>query len=262
MSLKREVAMSIARLGYVPRMRVPYAVFPESRAHLANVTEDGRDYRFVVANSRDHIGREHMRGRFYEPEERDIIRRGFQSGATFVDIGANVGNHAIWAVRALDTPGAIAFEPTLGPHSILCLNVALNGLNDHVEVRKIALSEAEGTTTIENSLVYSDNWGHSTVGDGYRGELVAKSTGDAQLAGIDQLFLKIDVEGHELPVLRGLSRTIAACRPRLFIEILDTEAPAFHDWCAASSYLVREDFQRYPGITNYLVTHEADPVDP
>jgi hypothetical protein len=87
-------------------MQVPYARFPDNCAHVVDVTEDGHRYRFVVANSRDHIGRDHMQGRLYEPEERDIIRRAFPPGATFVDVGANVGNHVIWAARVLDTPGA------------------------------------------------------------------------------------------------------------------------------------------------------------
>ena len=34
-------------------------------------------------------------------------------------------------------------------------------------------------------------------------------------------FIKIDVEGHELAVLRGAERTLARCRPTLLLEAED-----------------------------------------
>src|SRR5688500_7711411 len=52
--------------------------------------------KFFVANEGDHIQRFHLQGRFYEAEELELIGRYFRNGV-FVDIGANVGNHSLYA---------------------------------------------------------------------------------------------------------------------------------------------------------------------
>jgi Met-10+ like-protein len=50
------------------------------------------------------------KGVFYEREELEIIATHFKGG-TFVDIGANVGNHSIFAAKFLGASKVIAFEP-------------------------------------------------------------------------------------------------------------------------------------------------------
>src|SRR5262249_28944352 len=42
-------------------------------------------------------------------------------------------------------------------------------------------------------------------------------------------------------------------RPTIFIEIWDSRAQAFSDWCARESYHIVERYQRYDGIWNYLI---------
>jgi FkbM family methyltransferase len=53
-------------------------------------------------------------------------------------------------------------------------------------------------------------------------------------------FIKIDVEGHELPVLRGAERLIARDRPNFIVEIENRHAPGrveeAYDWCLSKDY--------------------------
>jgi len=86
------------------------------------------------------------------------------------------------------------------------------------------------------------------------------ATGDIQAIDGDALifdepveFIKIDVEGREIEILSGLQQTIRRWRPMIFIEVWDSRAALFVDWCARESYHVVEHFQRYEGIRNYLV---------
>ena len=55
--------------------------------------------RFFVGNRYDLVQAHHFRGKFYEAEELDIIRRYFKVNGVFVDIGANVCNHTIFASK-------------------------------------------------------------------------------------------------------------------------------------------------------------------
>ena len=53
----------------------------------------GQRMRFAIHDPDDLIQAVHAAGRFYEMEELELIRGVFPRGGTFLDIGANVGNH-------------------------------------------------------------------------------------------------------------------------------------------------------------------------
>ena len=52
-----------------------------------------KDVMFCVNMENDPVQRNHRRGTFYELRELSALRNIFRKGGTFVDIGANVGNH-------------------------------------------------------------------------------------------------------------------------------------------------------------------------
>jgi hypothetical protein len=57
----------------------------------------------------------------------------------------------------------------------------------------------------------------------------------------------------EMEVLSGLHETIRRWRPTIFIEVWDSKASLFLDWCECESYHIVERYQRYEGIQNYLI---------
>ncbi len=88
---------------------------------------DGKPVFFTLTNTKDVIQKEHLAGRFYETEELEIIRAHCPKNAVFVDIGANIGNHALFALKMLGVKQVIPFEPNPVAIAVLTSNLGLNG---------------------------------------------------------------------------------------------------------------------------------------
>lgn len=149
-----------------------------------------------------------------EPELRHLdsilIRR-----RTALDIGANHGIYCHALARTFDQ--VHAFEPQPA-----CV-ATLEGWNaPNVTVHQIGLSDRPRTLDLHIPVVGQvPLTGYASVGpiDGPSQTLRmdVRRIDDLELTDID--FIKIDVEGHELEVVRGGRETIATHRPVLLIEI-------------------------------------------
>ncbi|MCC1495745.1 FkbM family methyltransferase, partial [Alcanivorax sp. 1008] len=112
-----------------------------AQAMIASVLHNGERSSFLVADMLDVIQKHHADGKFYEQDLLDVLAENFKEGGCFVDVGANVGNHSIFAAVHLGASRIIAFEPMRLQHAILSINVLLNELQGKVEVHKLALSD-------------------------------------------------------------------------------------------------------------------------
>ncbi|MGH7518038.1 MAG: FkbM family methyltransferase [Gemmatimonadales bacterium] len=141
-------------------------------------------------------------------------------GDVFFDVGGNRGLFAVFAGLAVGNSGmVVAFEPESRAFAALQQNVALNGLSN-VQCLKVALSDRR----CEMALAVPDaddlsQTAHLVAGasPGAMTETVDVWPGDALVTRHDlpqPSAIKIDVEGHEFEVLRGLQRTLVnpACR--------------------------------------------------
>ncbi|QLC22457.1 FkbM family methyltransferase [Parasphingopyxis sp. CP4] len=147
--------------------------------------------------------------------------------AVALDIGANIGNHAIFLSHRFGS--VLAFEPNPVARALLKLNIDLNDAQN-VEIVSSALSDRGGTSQFRMNL---PNLGSSALAEiaiadpdnalvqrHFDVELV---TGDSIVAPEAKVeFIKIDVEGAEYSVLRGLRETIRRCRPTILFEQLAT----------------------------------------
>lgn len=130
------------------------------------------------------------------------------------DVGANRGNHS--AVMAGHCQRLFSFEPD--PMSFPRL-VGLMSKASNAELINAALSDVEGEAPFRFHRTGAsahidanapDAWVKLVTGDAFVAE---RDTGDLD-------FMKIDVEGHEIAVLRGMPRTISEQRPIIIVEIL------------------------------------------
>ena len=153
------------------------------------------------------------------------IRRYVAKGDNVYDIGANIGYVSLSLACRVGSAGrVIAFEPVPKNLELLRGNIAENALTN-VKVMDAAASDVCGETTIRiahnlatASLVWHRNEPSAvefSVNTVVIDELV--KTGDLPPPS----FVKIDVEGAEAFVVRGMLRTIAAAKPVLFIECSD-----------------------------------------
>jgi len=153
------------------------------------------------------------------------IKELLQPGMTFYDIGANVGFFSVIAAH-LSRGTVVCFEPLAENIQHIQHNAALNQLKSLV-IRSEALGGEDGEAIFNVSAVKS--WGKlATVGS------PAQQVGDitVPLRRLDTIIresdlpqpglIKIDVEGAEVDVLAGASKTLMSSRPILLIELHGT----------------------------------------
>lgn len=209
---------------------------------------------FNVVNDHDVVQRSHNKCGFYERDDLGVIERYFPTNGVFVDIGANVGNHTVFAAVILGASKVIPFEPNPVAQEIFISNAVLNRIMDQIDFSfftyGLSNKRDDGLAIRWNPnnlgggrIVRSD----AAVGD------IAIIRGDDALRDRQVDFLKIDVEGLELEVLEGLSATIEAQRPRIFIEIDDRNADRFFEWLEANDYVVAERIRNYVVNENFLI---------
>lgn len=148
----------------------------------------------------------------------------------FLDVGAALGTYAIAIENRLSKLGDIrvlAFEPSLSSFTLLKENIEDNGLTGMVEARQLALGDGSAASAKLrfDPLVP----GGSTLGGapskGTVYEEVALSSIDVEIENeaFDVLAIKMDVEGSEVPVLKGATKSLAAAKTLLIVEdFIDT----------------------------------------
>jgi len=218
------------------------------RGIVVDSVVQGKRVWFFVEDNSDLIQRYHLQGKFYEAEELALLSPYFKGGL-FVDIGSNVGNHSLYALSFLDAERVIAFEPNPMAYRVLEVNAQLNGFADRVTIHRKGVSDAAGRAVVKLPFA---NIGGGWLESSDAGEIEI-IVGDTVLADEPVALIKIDTEGMELRVLRGLTETITRHRPVIFVEVLDTQIAEFEGWCAAMNYRAAETYKRYPENTNYLV---------
>ncbi len=218
----------------------------------------GQTIFFTIGTPRDFIQKNyHSKGVFYEMEELEIIRRAFQPGGRFIDIGANVGNHAMFVAKFLNPSEVVVVEPNPVAYNVLFSNVLLNQLDRVFDMNWVGHGISD-----DPELSFGVEFRRRNVG---AGRLVAGS-GDIPTVAADTVvgdrradFIKIDVEGMELQVLRSMDETIARDRPRIFVEVDENNRSEFEAWVAASDYTSVQRYKRYPENENHLLVHQEDP---
>jgi FkbM family methyltransferase len=162
-----------------------------------------------------------------EPELRLLPQLCARDGIA-VDVGASLGYYTAWLEHLCGR--CIAFEPN--PQNA----ARLRRLYPRVEVRQVALSSTSGETVLRIPVHATgfELTGWSTIEPGNdlsAAEAVAQHEIAVETATLDSFnlshvsFIKIDVEGHELSVLQGAQRTLAASRPNLLVEVQDRTRP-------------------------------------
>jgi FkbM family methyltransferase len=141
------------------------------------------------------------------------------NGAVF-DIGANIGNHAVFFGKIMQARHVTCFEPQNVASRILAKNIALNSLQDRTTVVRTLLGEKSGKADI---LSHSGrNLGGTSFAESQKGAFDIIALDDYCIAHrvttID--FMKIDVEGMQLSVLTGARQVLGDLKPVLWVELI------------------------------------------
>lgn len=140
------------------------------------------------------------------------------SGGLSLDVGANIGFMSMAMLAA--GCSVVAFEPQPALYELLTDNTSSWDSSTEVMCSPFALSDFNGKSTMPR-IRYGEKGNYGALALGQRSEL---GVIEVECRTLDSLeispvgFIKIDVEGHELNVLRGARATIMRDRPIMYIE--------------------------------------------
>jgi|GEM_PF-418873 len=175
----------------------------------------------------------------YEPEvlaAMQAVFRAFPTEAetvTFIDIGANIGQHSLFA--ASEGARVVAFEPWEPVRRSLEEKVSRNDLTQ-VKVLPVALGETNGRSRFFAPI--GNNTGTGSLMDDYNPgnnrietEVEIRRADDvlATLSLHAPVLMKIDVEGAERQVLAGAPDFLNRIRPVIVMEMSDRTRDSFAD---------------------------------
>ena len=149
----------------------------------------------------------------YEARHRDTILSSIPQKETFVDVGANLG---IWSIAmSKHFKKVIAFEPS--PRNRECLE---QNVSDQIDIRPYAVGNKNGVVQFydaikncgDSKLVSSD---FPTKRKQYEVDVVRLDDQNISQCSL----IKIDVQGHELPVVLGAEQIITEQQPWVIFEI-------------------------------------------
>jgi FkbM family methyltransferase len=162
----------------------------------------------------------------WNPIEYETFKACLKSGDVGLDIGANAGNYSLLFGFCVGPTGKVfAFEPAPEAFAGLTRHLELNALKSVVWPVQAALSDRPGEA---HFLAHGFQGGNRLLGRGER--VPAEFTLRVPCLTVDDFcaarkitpdFIKIDVEGYELAVLRGARQTIKAAQNdfALFVEL-------------------------------------------
>jgi FkbM family methyltransferase len=179
----------------------------------------------------------------FQPEIMHWVRRNLRSDRIFIDAGANVGIHTLMAAEfyrenlgLTARPVVFAFEPNPRIFGKLEANIRRNNLEAFVSPQQSAVSDRDGWTCFflsrrdnsTSSSLASLGPGHQHTGEMVQVHTIDLSTfvrrqANQQLAGL----IKLDIEGAELPALRGARELLVQDRPVLIVEVYPALTQAF-----------------------------------
>lgn len=221
----------------------------EKKFFLSDCLVDNNGHAFLlsfelnsgICNSRFHFNHKFYDLEFFSPNDvmrvKSVISNNFYEktmlhhigenyiDGDIIDVGANVGNHSVYfASICKDHCMVYAIEPGVDALGILRRNISNNCLIDTVDVFPYAAGESDGSVVLKAGS--KKNLGAMRVVgtniDGVSGILM--KTIDNMIPPNRRISLmKIDVEGFELPALRGSQRILVKDKPDIYVEAAKPE---------------------------------------
>lgn len=230
---------------------------PDSALRETGFSFLGKTIRFAVDNPADAIQSCHLNGCFYEARELADMTLLLPEEANILDLGANVGNHAIYFSLIERANNIVVFEPNPRAMRLLKKNIALNNLEDIVDLSHlgIALGKKDGRATyVEDQEKADNNLGGAqleSIHSSNESGILVKALDSIALPEIPD-FIKIDVEGMEIDVLQGATNLILNNRPILYVEVVTSNREDFYKIMEKWNYRIERTYQRYRGLFNFL----------
>ncbi len=160
------------------------------------------------------------------PNEINFIRKNLKSGHIAIDIGANKGGFLYWMIKSVGSKGkVVAFEPQEYLYQFLKSFYSAKKFSQ-VTIESFALSDKSDSVT----MIIPENGKKSSPGASIHFTLNENPTARTEKVftvslddyceqnALKPSLIKIDVEGHELKVIKGGINTFAKYKPKIILE--------------------------------------------
>jgi FkbM family methyltransferase len=169
----------------------------------------------------------------YEPENTRLICDLVRPNTYYFDIGANIGLTSIPVLKEVPTSTVVSMEPSPTTLGYLRKTVEASGFNGRWKIIGKGASKEVGQ--MEFFQAAPDRGAYDGFRDTGRGGakrkiMVEVTTVDTEWHALGKppvSFLKIDVEGAELAVLRGAAECLQSQRPYALVEWTKLNLPAY-----------------------------------
>jgi len=193
--------------------------------------KDPRLKLWLTRRDQRHVAIESLNFGRFESEELDAVTRLGKPCNVFFDIGTNVGIYSIALAQRIPGSKVISFEPIPATYQELKRNLALNHI-ENVEAHNMGLSDRS-----HNAPFYFD----ASVTGAASGAPLGSEFSNAETltcpvetldefvnrTGFGPDLIKCDVEGGELKVFLGATKTLDRFKPIVFTEMLRKWAARF-----------------------------------
>jgi FkbM family methyltransferase len=162
---------------------------------------------------------------------------------TLIDIGANIGLYTVLLGRLPEVSAVHSFEPVARNAAQLHANLFLNRLAGKCTVWRLALGDSDREVTLYidprstglSRIDLSSSGRDNTV---FCEQERVRSARFDDVLDLDRVraFVKIDVEGHALAVLKGMQGFLAHNWVWLQVELATPEAAAVVSWLRQADY--------------------------
>lgn len=163
------------------------------------------DYQLYLDAKDPGISRTLILFRQRELDHKWIMENCLGSGDSVLDIGANIGYYVAMEAHLIGRQGKIyAYEPSITNFQLLLKNLKLNKITGQVEAENAAISDKTGVQRFFLSQMSNLNTFHRSSSQEYiETDVNTLSINDVLEAHPDIRFIRMDVEGHEVEILRA-----------------------------------------------------------
>ena len=186
---------------------------------------DVNGYKLLVMPNDLGISSELLMFQTHEPLTTRLLSKELRKGMTCLDVGSNIGYYAMLESHIVGNEGKIiAIEPSPNNYEYLKKNLELQPTSN-IDAYNFAAADKDGQV---NFLIYKESNGCMTIPDGEKttipGEVIKVQAkrldnflDEISVKKVD--FVRMDVEGYEYHILKGMKNTIKNSKPMFQIEV-------------------------------------------
>lgn len=248
--LSRKIPFLYSRVGY------PIFSFLARKGYKPGVVMRDRKL-WDITNLNSIVERAIFLNLEYDKPTVEFIKHFVKEGDVCIDVGANIGYFTELLSDAVGKQGeVIAFEASPIHFKTLKRNMELNNAKNY-KLLNLALSDTKG-----HASIFTMNSTGSIVSDYSSYGLKTVSRDEIEMLPLDDVlsyqenikFIKIDVDGNELQVLKGAHNIIVNQKPMICIEICERTQQA-----GGSSSEELLEFLKNLGYS-FLISFDGQPV--